>query len=70
MIKGLDPFQDEDRALSRWNTGGQRGIRTLGTFYRSYAFQAYPIDHSGICPLLKPLPVVAAGRDTAAWLGI
>ena len=30
--------------------GGERGIRTLGTFYCTYDFQSYPFGHSGISP--------------------
>ncbi len=32
------------------DTGGERGIRTLGTFYCTYDFQSYPFGRSGISP--------------------
>jgi hypothetical protein len=32
--------------------GGERGIRTLGTFARTHAFQASPFDRSGISPMI------------------
>ena len=31
-------------------TGGERGIRTLGTRKRTHAFQACPFDRSGTSP--------------------
>ena len=31
---------------------GQGGIRTLGWFYPTHAFQASPIDRSGTCPAI------------------
>jgi hypothetical protein len=31
-------------------TGGQTGIRTLGTITSTTVFETAPIDHSGICP--------------------
>ena len=41
----------------RWDTlsslaFGQGGIRTLGWFYPTHAFQASPIDRSGTCPAI------------------
>ncbi len=30
--------------------GGEGGIRTLGTFYRTPDFQSGPFDHSGTSP--------------------
>ena len=32
------------------NSGGQRGIRTLGTLSRTHAFQACAFNHSATCP--------------------
>ncbi len=34
-------------------TGGERGIRTLGTLARSTVFETAPIDHSGTSPTLR-----------------
>ena len=32
-------------------SGGERGIRTLGTLTRTTVFETAPFDHSGISPL-------------------
>ena len=32
-------------------SGGETGIRTLGTLARSTVFETAPFDHSGISPL-------------------
>ncbi len=34
-------------------SGGERGIRTLGTLTSSTVFETAPFDHSGISPALK-----------------
>ncbi len=36
--------------LGEQGSGGERGIRTLGTFARSTVFETAPFDHSGTSP--------------------
>ncbi len=40
-----------DRARAGAYSGGERGIRTLGTLARSTVFETAPFDHSGTSPL-------------------
>ncbi len=42
------PFIDMDDILRR--SGGERGIRTLGTLARSTVFETVPFNHSGTSP--------------------
>jgi hypothetical protein len=46
----------EETGMNR-KTGGQGGIRTLGTLAGTHAFQACPIDRSGTCPTLQKSPL-------------
>lgn len=51
-------------------SGGQTGIRTLGTITGTTVFETAPFDHSGICPhVLRALVIARNWRARATERG-
>ena len=53
--KQIYDFIKKAAQCGRFLSGGERGIRTLGTVSRTHAFQACTFNHSVISPRLKTL---------------
>jgi hypothetical protein len=49
-------LRDQSAKEKLAETGGEGGIRTLGTVTRTTVFETVPIDHSGTSPQRCPLP--------------